>query len=50
MQQRDAIVALYYQRHAWDFRLGTYLGLLRTMGIADMVARLYDGSPRSTKW
>jgi hypothetical protein len=41
---RDAITALYYARHPWDFRLGTYLGLLRTMGIADMVARLYHGS------
>jgi hypothetical protein len=40
----SAIVELYYQRHPWDFRLGTYLGLLRTMGIADMVARLYHGS------
>lgn len=44
MPQPDAIVDLYYRRHPWDFRLGTYLGLLRTMGIADMVARLYRGS------
>jgi hypothetical protein len=44
MLRRSAIVDLYYQRHPWDFRLGTYLGLLRTMGIADMVARLYHGS------
>jgi hypothetical protein len=44
MPQQDAIVDLYYRRHPWDFRLGTYLGLLRTMGIADMVARLYRGS------
>lgn len=41
---RSSIVDLYYQRHPWDFRLGTYLGLLRTMGIADMVSRLYRGS------
>ncbi len=44
MPQRAAIVQLYYQRHLWDFRLGTYLGMFRTMGIADMVARLYRGS------
>jgi hypothetical protein len=44
MSQPNAIVDLYYRRHPWDFRLGTYLGLLRTMGIADMVARLYQGS------
>lgn len=44
MSAPTPIVDLYYQRHAWDFRLGTYLGLLRTMGIADMVSRLYAGS------
>jgi hypothetical protein len=49
MQQNDAIVELYYQRHPWDFRLGTYLGLLRTMGIADMVGRLYRGSLLKTE-
>ena len=44
MPPRSAIVELYYQRHPWDFRLGTYLGLLRTMSIADMVPRLYRGT------
>ncbi|MFT3928596.1 MAG: oxygenase MpaB family protein [Myxococcales bacterium] len=44
MNAQSPIVELYYQRHAWDFRLGTYLGLLRTMGIAGMVSRLYAGS------
>lgn len=39
-----AIARLYYGKHHWDFRLGTYLGLLRTMAIRDMVARLYSGS------
>lgn len=41
---RNDIADLYYRRHHWDFRLGTYLALLRTMSIADMVARLYSGS------
>jgi len=40
----DAIARLYYGRHHWDFRLGTYLGLLRTMAIRSMVSRLYSGS------
>lgn len=46
---RNDIADLYYRRHHWDFRLGTYLGLLRTMGIADMVARLYAGSLLKTE-
>ena len=46
MNAQSPIVELYYQRHAWDFRLGTYLGLLRTMGIAAMVSRLYAGLSR----
>ena len=43
------IQRLYYQRHHWDFRLGTYLALLRTMSIRDMVARLYAGSLLKTQ-
>lgn len=41
---RPAIAELYYGEHHWDFRLGTYLGLLRTMAVRSMVSRLYDGS------
>jgi hypothetical protein len=44
-----AISQLYYGKHHWDFRLGTYLGLLRTMAIRDMVARLYSGSLLKTQ-
>jgi ER-bound oxygenase mpaB/B'/Rubber oxygenase, catalytic domain len=42
MPDHSAIHDLYYGSQRWDFRLGTYLGLLRTMTIADMVARLYS--------
>ena len=49
MPAQNAVADLYYQRHHWDFRLGTYLGLLRTMGIASMVDRLYDGSLLATE-
>lgn len=44
-----AIARLYYGEHHWDFRLGTYLGLLRTMAIRDMVSRLYSGSRLRTQ-
>lgn len=43
------IKRLYYERHHWDFRLGTYLALLRTMSIRDMVTRLYAGSLLKTQ-
>jgi hypothetical protein len=46
---RNDVAKLYYERHHWDFRLGTYLGLLRTMGIRDMVSRLYSGSLLKTQ-
>ena len=49
MPAQNDVADLYYQRHHWDFRLGTYLGLLRTMGIASMVDRLYDGSLLATE-
>lgn len=49
MPERNDVAELYYERHHWDFRLGTYLGLLRTMGIKDMVQRLYDGSLLATQ-
>jgi hypothetical protein len=49
MPERNEVAELYYRRHHWDFRLGTYLGLLRTMGIRDMVQRLYDGSLLATQ-
>lgn len=44
-----AIARLYYGKHHWDFRLGTYLGLLRTMAIRSMVSRLYSGSLLKTQ-
>ncbi len=40
----NPVADLYYRRHHWDFRLGTYLALLRTMAIASMVERLYEGT------
>ncbi len=40
----NPICDLYYNRHHWDFRLGTYLALLRTMSIRSMVQRLYAES------
>lgn len=40
----NPVADLYYQRHHWDFRLGTYLALLRTMAIRPMVERLYQGA------
>jgi hypothetical protein len=43
------ICDLVYGRHHWDFRLGTYLALLRTMSIRSMVARLYAGSELRTQ-
>ena len=49
MQTTNRVADLYYARHHWDFRLGTYLGLLRTMGIRDMVSRLYTGSLLATQ-
>lgn len=49
MESPNPVADLYYARHHWDFRLGTYLGLLRTMGIRDMVARLYTGSLLATQ-
>ena len=45
----NPIADLYYRRHHWDFRLGTYLGLLRTMSIRDMVAHLYSSSLLKTQ-
>lgn len=49
MGSPNPIAELYYARQHWDFRLGTYLGLLRTMGIRDMVSRLYAGSLLATQ-
>ncbi|MFZ5890591.1 MAG: oxygenase MpaB family protein [Myxococcota bacterium] len=46
---QNLVADLYYTRHHWDFRLGTYLGLLRTMGIRDMVSRLYSDSLLKTQ-
>lgn len=44
IRRDNPIAELYYGAHHWDFRLGNYLGLLRTMSIATMVTRLYESS------
>lgn len=37
----SGIESLYYGTHKLTFRIGTYLALIRMMGIAHLVARLY---------
>lgn len=38
---KTPIEALYYGRHRMTFRIGTYLALIRMMGIAHLVTALY---------
>jgi hypothetical protein len=42
--EESGIESLYYGTHKLTFRIGTYLALIRMMGIAHLVARLYSHS------